>query len=164
VSRAVLFLISGMLSAACASHRPAAPTPVRAPTAATSHFEVIGGASPADTGPPTLRLDSQVVTIRGMAVQPEGGGLYGDVNLSQPHIVRLTLYDSIPGRPIQDPVQPSRYDRQVVWQARIGPLAPGPYDVWLGRFDRRSGTIEVLQEPLHIEVEQPSGADTLPQG
>ena len=164
MSRAVLSLASGLMAAACATHQPVAPAPRPAPTAAVSHFEVIGGASPADTGAPTLRLDSQVVTIRGMAVQPERGGLYGDVNLSQPHIVRLTLYDSIPGRPIQDPVPPSRYDRQVVWQARIGPLAPGPYDVWLGRFDRRSGTIEVLQEPLHIEVEQPSGADTLPQG
>jgi hypothetical protein len=163
VSRAVLFLTAGLLAGACAPHRPAALAPRRAPTAALSRFEVIGGASPADTGPPTLRLDSQVVTIRGMAVQPEGGDLYGDVDLSQPHVVRLTLYDSIPGRPIQDPVRPSRYDRQVVWQARIGPLAPGPYDVWLGRFDPRSGTIAVFQEPLHIEV-GPAEADSLSQG
>jgi hypothetical protein len=162
VSRAFLWLASGLLAGACAPRHPApaAPAPRPLPAAAVLRFEVIGGASPADTGPPTLRLDSQVVTIRGMAIQPEGGGLYADVDLSQPHTVRLTLYDSLPGRPIQEPVQPSRYDRQVVWQARIGPLAPGPYDVWLGRFDPRSRTIEVFQEPLHIEVARAAAADS----
>jgi len=50
VSRAVLSLASGLMAAACATHQPVAPAPRPAPTAAVSHFEVIGGASPADTG------------------------------------------------------------------------------------------------------------------
>ena len=39
----------------------------------------------------------------GSAVQVEGGGLYGDVDLTEPHTLRLTLYDSLPGRPVADP-------------------------------------------------------------
>jgi hypothetical protein len=116
-------------------------------------FRVLGNASPSDTGAPTLRLEAQVVTVRGMALQVEGGGLYGDVDLSEPHIVRLTLYDSLPGRPVDDPPPPSR-NRQVVYEAEVGPLAPGPYDVWVGRFDPRGRLVEVVHEPLRIEVER----------
>jgi hypothetical protein len=133
---------------ACAPRRP----PGVAPVATTLRFEVIGGASPSDTGAPTLRLAPGMITIRGMAVQVEGGGLYGDLDVTQPRTVRLTLYDSLPGRPIEDPPPPSRY-RQVVYQAKIGPLAPGAYDVWVGRFDPRQRVVEVSQEPLHVEVE-----------
>ena len=41
-----------------------------------SRFTVLGNASPADTGGPTLTIDSQVVTIRGVTVQTEGVGLW----------------------------------------------------------------------------------------
>lgn len=149
----VLFVAGGMLAGGCAPRRPA--TEAAAPAVATRlHFAVLGSATPSDTGAPTLRLDSQVVTIRGMALQVEGGGLYGDMDLSEAHTVRLTLYDSIPGRPVDDPPPPSRHPRQVIYEARIGPLAPGPYDVWVGRFDPRGRLVEVSHEPLRIEVER----------
>jgi hypothetical protein len=142
------------LAPACAPRRP----PGVAPVATTLRFEVIGGASPSDTGAPTLRLAPRRITIRGMAIQIEGGGLYGDLDVTQPHTVRLTLYDSLPGRPVDDPPPPSRY-RQVVYQAEIGPLAPGPYDVWVGRFNAGQRVVEVSQEPLHIEVPPGSAED-----
>jgi hypothetical protein len=142
------------LAPACAPRRP----PGVAPAAATLRFQVVGNASPSDSGPPTLRLAPRMITIRGMAVQVEGGGLYGDLDVTQPHTVRLTLYDSLPGRPVQDPPPPSRL-RQVVYEAEIGPLAPGPYEVWVGRFDPRQRVVEVSHEPLHIEVEPGSTKD-----
>jgi hypothetical protein len=160
VSRAGWLLASGLLAGACASPSPAPPTPRRAATTTPSRFAVLGDASPADTGPPTLRIDSQVVTIRGMGVQAEGGRLYGDVDLTEPHTLRLTLYDSLPGRPIADPPPPSRYDRQVIWEARIGPLAPGPYEVWVGRFDPRARMLEIAHEPMRIEVERSASVDS----
>ena len=158
--RTVVSLAAGCLVAGCASSRATVPSPKPVP-AGTSRFEVLGNASPSDTGPPTLRLDSQVVTIRGMGVQVDGGGLYADVDLSEPHTVRLTLYDSLPGRPVDDPPPPSRDDRQVLWEARIGPLAPGPYDVWIGRFDPRGRMVEVVHEPLRIEVERSAPPDSV---
>jgi hypothetical protein len=142
------------LAPACAPRRLAGVAPV----ATTLRFQVLGNASPSDTGAPTLRLAPRMITIRGMAVQVEGGGLYGDLDVTQPHTVRLTLYDSLPGRPVDDPPPPSRY-RQVVYEAEIGPLAPGPYDVWVGRFDARQRVVEVSHEPLHIEVEPGSAED-----
>ena len=79
-----------------------APSPVRPRSASRC------SATPARRTPalPTLRIDSQVVTIRGIGVQAEGVGLYGDVDLTEPHTVRLTLYDSLPGRPVADPLPP----------------------------------------------------------
>jgi hypothetical protein len=142
------------LAPACAPRRP----PGVAPVAATLRFQVLGGASPSDSGAPTLRLAPRAITIRGMAIQIDGAGLYGDLDVTQPHTVRLTLYDSLPGRPVQDPPPPSRV-RQVVYRAEIGPLAPGPYDVWVGRYDARRRVVEVLHEPLHIEVEPGSTED-----
>jgi hypothetical protein len=136
------------LAPACAPRR----APGVAPVATTLRFQVLGNASPSDSGAPTLRLAPRTITIRGMAIQVEGAGLYGDLDVTQPHTVRLTLYDSLPGRPVQDPPPPSQL-RQVVYQAEIGPLAPGPYDVWVGRYDARQRVVEVLHEPLHIEVE-----------
>jgi hypothetical protein len=165
----VLLLAGGLLAGACAPRRAASPAVSPAP-AAGAHFAVLGNASPSDTGAPTLRLDSQVVTIRGLALQVEGGGLYGDVDLSEPHTVRLTLYDSIPGRPVADPPPPSPHSRQVIYEARIGPLAPGPYDVWVGRFDPRGRLVEVSHEPLRIEVKRApvaaraAGSDTAGAG
>ena len=59
--RAGTLLWGCLLSTACGG-RTAVPTP------GPEHrltFAVLGNASPADTGPPTLRIDSQVVIIRG---------------------------------------------------------------------------------------------------
>jgi hypothetical protein len=142
-----------VLLAACAAAPRPAPSPVRAP----ARFQVLGNASPADTGPPTLRIDGQLVTIRGMAVQVEGGGLYGDVDQTEPHTLRLTLYDSLPGRPVADP-PPRPACRQVIYEAQIGPLAPGPYEVWVGRFDSKARMVEVAHAPLRIEVQAPRAA------
>jgi hypothetical protein len=142
-----------VLLAACAAPPRPAPAPVQAP----ARFQVLGNASPADTGSPTLRIDGQLVTIRGMAVQVEGGGLYGDVDQTEPHTLRLTLYDSLPGRPVADPPPQPAY-RQVIYEAQIGPLAPGPYDVWVGRFDSKARMVEVAHEPLRIEVQAPRAA------
>jgi len=148
--RAIVVMLAAVLACGCATHAPPRPAPAVPPAV---RFRVLGNASPSDTGAPTLRLEAQVVTVRGMALQVEGGGLYGDVDLSEPHIVRLTLYDSLPGRPVDDPPPPSR-NRQVVYEAEVGPLAPGPYDVWVGRFDPRGRLVEVVHEPLRIEVER----------
>jgi hypothetical protein len=141
-------IVWAVMLAACAGQPRPTPSPVRAPT----RFQVLGNASPADTGSPTLRIDGQLVTIRGLAVQVEGGGLYGDVDQSEPHTLRLTLYDSLPGRPVADPPPQPAY-RQVIYQAQIGPLAPGRYDVWVGRFDPKARMVEVAHEPLRIEVQ-----------
>jgi hypothetical protein len=134
---------------ACAGHHAGTPGPAPA-----LRFTVLGNASPADTGGPTLRIDSQVVTIHGLAVQTEGVGLYGDLDLSEPHTVRLTLYDSLEGRPVDDPLPPAPPSerRQIVYEARIGPLAPGGYVVWIGRFDAKDKLVEVSHAPLHITV------------
>jgi hypothetical protein len=127
------------------------PRPAPAPARATARFEVLGDASPSDAGPPTLQIDGQFITIRGLGIQVEGGGLYGDVDLTEPHTVRLTLYDSLPGRPVADPPPQPSY-RQMIYRALIGPLAPGTYDVWVGRFDPEARVVEVAQEPLRIEI------------
>ena len=138
----------GVMLAACAGPPRTAPAPARP----TARFEVLGDASPSDAGPPTLRIDGQFITIRGLGIQVEGGGLYGDVDLTEPHTVRLTLYDSLPGRPVADPPPQPSY-RQMIYRALIGPLAPGTYDVWVGRFDPEARVVEVAQEPLRIEIQ-----------
>jgi hypothetical protein len=141
-------IVWGVMLGACAGQPRPAPQPLRPPT----RFQVLGNASPSDTGPPTLRIDGLVVTIRGLAVQLEGGGLYGDVDLTEPHTLLLTLYDSLPGRPVADSPPRPAY-RQVIYEASIGPLAPGRYDVWVGRFDPKARMVEVAYEPLRIEVQ-----------
>jgi hypothetical protein len=137
------------LAAACSRQTAPAPVPEH-----RLSFAVLGNASPADTGPPTLTIDSQVVIIRGIGVQTEGVGLYADLDLSERHTVRLTLYDSLAGRPVADPLPPAPTSRlrQVVYEARIGPLKPGEYDVWIGRFDPAARLVEVAHQPLHIRV------------
>jgi hypothetical protein len=142
-------MLWSLLVTACGG--PAVTTPSPSPG---FRFEVIGNASPADTGGPTLRIDSQVVTIRGIAIQTEGVGLYGDLDVSEPHTVRLTLYDSLSGRPVDDPLPPvgPSHLRQVLYEARIGPLRPGAYDVWIGRFDATARMVEVAHAPLHITI------------
>ena len=142
-------LWGSLVATACGGRTVTTPSP-----APRVRFEVIGNASPADTAGPTLRIDSQVVIIRGIGVQTEGVRLYGDVDLSEPHVVRLTLYDSLSGRPVDDPLPPvaPSHLRQVLYEARIGPLAPGRYEVWIGRFDATARMVEVSHQPLHITV------------
>lgn len=148
-------LLVGAVGLACGPRQPTGVTPATP----ALRFQVLGNASPSDTGAPTLRLGPGTITIRGMAVQVEGGGVYGDLDVTEPHTVRLTLYDSLPGRPVHDPPPPSRY-RQVIYQAEVGPLVPGRYDVWVGRFDARRRLVEVSHEPLRIEVEPVSAEDS----
>lgn len=149
-------IVSGVVLVGCAGQPRPAPSPVRVPVS----FQVLGNASPSDTGSPTLRIQGQFVTIRGLGIQVEGGGLYGDVDATEPHTLRLTLYDSLPGRPVADPPPQPAY-RQVIYEAQIGPLAPGSYDVWVGRFDPEGRMVEVAHEPLRIEVEAaPAAGDS----
>jgi hypothetical protein len=147
--RARLALLTCALATACGRHAVTAPSPSQ-----RLSFTVIGNASPADTSGPTLRIDSQVVIIRGIAIQTEGVGLYADLDLSERHTVRLTLYDSLSGRPVDDPLPPAppSHLRQVVYEARIGPLTAGEYDVWIGRFDPAARAVEVRHQPLHIRI------------
>jgi hypothetical protein len=147
--RLALTWSTGLAACARTTGGPAsAPRPDPPPVC----FQVLGNASPSDTGAPTLRIEGQRVTIRGLERQVEGGGLYGDLDVSEPRTLRLTLYDSMPGRPVDDPPPIPRY-RQVIYQATIGPLAPGAYDVWVGRFDARARMVEVAHQPLRIQLE-----------
>jgi hypothetical protein len=151
-ARALLW--SCALLTSCGGHPVSSPAPMH-----RLSFTVLGNASPADTGAPTLRIDSQVVIIRGIGIQTEGVGLYADLDLSEWHTVRLTLYDSLAGRPVTDPLPPAPPSRlrQVVFEARIGPLDPGEYDVWIGRFDPAARMVEVAHQPLHIRVPRAQG-------
>ncbi|HUR95775.1 MAG TPA: hypothetical protein VMY76_14425 [Gemmatimonadales bacterium] len=151
----VAALLPAALLLACAPRVP----PVVGPAPAL-RFEVLGNASPSDTGAPTLRLGASSIVIRGLALQLENGGLYGDLDVTEAHTIRLTLYDSLPGRPVNDPPPPSR-QRQVIYQAEVGPLAPGGYDVWVGRFDARRKLVEVSHAPLRIEIEGTNGGDSV---
>jgi hypothetical protein len=141
-------LVAGFLGA-CGGRALGTPAP-----APPLRFELLGNASASDSGPPTLQVDSQIVTIRGVGVLTEGAGLYGDVDLSEPHTLRLTLYDSAAGRPITDPLPPASASalRQVLYVARIGPVPAGSYEVWVGRYDARRRLVEVSHRPLHIVV------------
>ncbi len=83
--------------------------------------------------------------------QRTDGGLYGDVDSTQRGTLRLTLFDSVPGKTVQE-ATPVPGWRRVLYEARLGPLSPGPYDVWVGRWDPASRTVVVTIEPLHVEV------------
>lgn len=142
-----LAVLLSTLAVACApKHPPATPDPV-----AWRGFRLLGNASPSDTGPPTLLLSNRVITIRGMDLQRTDGGLYADIDSTQRGTLRLTLFDSIPGRTVQEAVPVSGW-RQVLYEARLGPLVPGPYDVWVGKWDPESHTVVVTTQPLHVEV------------
>ncbi|HEY8256185.1 MAG TPA: hypothetical protein VIG08_00860 [Gemmatimonadales bacterium] len=140
-------LASGITWAvACAPHPAQSPGPV-----AAAGFRVLGNASPSDTGPPTLLLANRVITIRGMDLERTDGGLYGDVDSTQQGTLRLTLFDSVPGKTVQD-VSPAPGWRQVLYEAQFGPLHPGPYEIWVGRWDPSSHTVVVTTQPLRVEV------------
>jgi hypothetical protein len=146
-SRILIFATAAVLGLGCAH---GSPGPSARPVAA-SGFRVLGNASPADTGPPTLVLVERVITIRGIDVQRTDGGLYGDVDSTQRGTLRLTLFDSVPGMPVHRATVAPGW-RQVLYEARLGPLAPGPYDVWVGRWDPGTRTVVVTTQPLHVEV------------
>ena len=118
---------------------------------AASGFRILGNASPSDSGPPTLLLADRVITIRGMDLQRTDGGLYGDVDSTQRGTLRLTLFDSVPGKTVQKVTAAPGW-RQVLYEARLGPLAPGLYEVWVGRWDPSSHTVVVTTQPRHVEV------------
>jgi hypothetical protein len=141
---------ASVLLACSLRHSTPSPRPPPAP-AASPAFRVVGNASPSDTGAPTLLLADRMVTIRGMDLQRTDGGLYGDVDSTERGTLRLTLFDSVPGRTVQD-ATPAPGWLQVLYEARLGPLPSGPYDVWVGRWDPGSKTIIVTHQPLHIEV------------
>jgi hypothetical protein len=82
----------------------------------------------------------------------EGGGVYADVDRSAAGTVRLTLYDSLPGRAVDAPPPQGVRSRLVRYEARIGPLASGAYDIIVGWFDPRTHLIEVRHEPLQVKV------------
>jgi hypothetical protein len=81
VRRLAAMLAGATIAGACA---PRGGTPPPSPRAAAVRFQVLGNAAPSDTGPPRVRSAKQVVTIRGHGLRLEGGGLYGDVDLSDP--------------------------------------------------------------------------------
>ena len=143
----VLLIIATAVAVACA---PGQPSPRPDPVAA-SGFRVLGNASPSDTGPPMLLLADRIITIRGLDLQRIDGGLYGDVDSTQHGTLRLTLFDSVPGKTVQRATLAPGW-RQVLYEARLGPLLPGPYEVWIGRWDPRSHTVVVTTHPLHVEV------------
>jgi hypothetical protein len=146
-SRILLVTSAAVLGLACASRSPdPSPRPV-----AASGFRILGNASPSDSGPPTLLLADRTITIRGMDLQRTDGGLYGDVDSTQRGTLRLTLFDSVPGKPVHEATLAPGW-RQVLYEARLGPLAPGQYDVWVGRWDPGTATVVVTTQPLHVEV------------
>jgi hypothetical protein len=134
------------VAVACANHPPPAPRPV-----AASGFRVLRDANPADTGAPTLLLVNRIITIQGVDQQRTDGGLYGDVDSTQRGTLRLTLFDSVPGQTVQA-ASPAPGWRQVLYEAQFGPVAPGPYEIWVGRWDPKSHTVVVTTQPLRVEV------------
>jgi hypothetical protein len=120
--------VGAVLAGACARQQPAISA--ASPPAPQVRFAVVGEAGPADTGAPTAWVAGGVITIRGSACQVVGGGIYA-VDAPPPQGVR---------------------SRQVRYEARVGPLAPGAYGIVVGWFDPRTHLIEVRREPLHVEV------------
>lgn len=142
-----LLIVGTALAAACAKASP----PAQPPPFTDGGFRILGKATPSDTGPPTLLLVNRVITIRGMDRQRTDGGLYADVDSTQLGTLRLTLFDSVPGRTLQQATTAPGW-RQVVYEARLGPLAPGPYEVWIGRWDPLSRAVVVTTQPLQVDV------------
>jgi hypothetical protein len=131
---------------------PGGRMPPAVPRAAMLRFQVLGDAGLSDTGPPRVSSAEHVITIRGRGLQLVGGGLYGDVDLSEPRTVRLTLYDSLPGRPVTAAPMTASPRKPVTYEARIGPLDPGTWEVWLGRYDAGKNLVEVPPQPVRIRV------------
>jgi hypothetical protein len=134
-----------LLLGACARPQLAGPAP-------ELRFRVIGAADSGTGEPPVVRVAGGVLTVRGTTRRVEGGGVYADVDLSHPGTVRLTLYDSLPGRPVDAALPAGVRYRDVVYQATLGPLAPGDYELVVGRFRPGARLIEVEGEPVPVAV------------
>lgn len=146
-SRSLLLALAAAAAFSCGPGKPSPPAFPMPP----KPFRILGRASPSDTGPPTLHQADRLVTIRGVDLERTDGGLYGDVDSTQQGTLRLTLFDSIPGKTLQE-VSAAPGWRQVLYEARFGPLKQGPYEIWVGRWDPKSQTVVVTTQPLHIEV------------
>ena len=90
--------------------------------------------------------------VRGTADLPWGASLYGDVDLSSPPQLRLTLYDSVAGRPLDAPSAPGQ-GRKVLFEARIGPLPRGGYDITVGHYQAPSRLIVVEYPSAHVVID-----------
>ena len=127
------------------------PQPFTLP-APEPQFQVLGEARQGEAGAPLVGVSGRTVIIRGTAMRLEGGELHGEFDLSEPGTVRLTLYDSLPGRAVDQalprgtPSQPTRYE------GRIGPLAVGVYDVVVGHYDAGRHLVVVGDTPVRVRV------------
>jgi hypothetical protein len=102
-----------------------------------------------------VRAAGRYVLVRGTAESPLGASLYGDVDLSSPPQLRLTLYDSVPGRPL-DALGASEARRRVRFEARLGPVHPGEYDLIVGHYQPRTRLIVAEYPPAHIVIDRGS--------
>jgi hypothetical protein len=112
---------------------------------------VARAAEPADSGTPGVAAAGRYILVRGVARSPAGSSLYGDVDLSAPPLLRLTLYDSVPGRPL-DAVPPSADGVPVRYEARVGPVPGGEYQVTVGKYQPRSRLIVAESLPERVVV------------
>lgn len=93
-----------------------------------------------------------MVVIRGTAAHVRGGDLLGELDLSAPGTVRLTLYDSLPGRPVEQPPPSGTAFQTVRYEARVGPLTRGSYDVVVARYLPGRHLVVVPNAPVRVEV------------
>jgi hypothetical protein len=109
---------------------------------------VSGPAEWADSGVSRVSAKGRGVVVSGVTQRMPGAGVYGDVDLSALPTLRLTLYDSLPGRPIT----PAVHRELVAFEATLGPLAPGEYEVIVGRFDAAARLIVVEDSVQRLRV------------
>jgi hypothetical protein len=97
-------------------------------------------------------VSGRTVVIRAAAPRLQGGELRGEFDLSEPNTVRLTLYDSLPGRPVGEAPPAAIPSRAVRYEATVGPLPPGVYDVVVGYYDPREHLVVVRDAPVRVRV------------
>jgi hypothetical protein len=49
--------------------------------------------------------------------------------------------------------------RPVTYEARIGPLEAGAYEVWVGRYDAARNLVEVPPRPVLIQIPEAASED-----
>ena len=113
---------------------------------------MLGEARPGEESAARVEVSGGSVVIRGIAPRLEGGALHGELDLSQPGTVRLTLYDSLPGRPVDEPAPQDAAARPVRYEARVGLLPAGVYDVVVGHYDARAHLVVVRHAPVRVRV------------
>jgi hypothetical protein len=136
-----------VLGAACSSGRATSALPSPEPD-----FRVLGEPRPGEANGLHIEVSGRAVVIRGIAPRLEGGELHGEFDLSQAGTVRLTLYDSLPGRPVDAAPPADAPYRSVRYEARIGPLPAGVYDVVVGHYDPRAQLVVVSGAPVRVQV------------